>query len=55
LQRELAALSTRSKLVIAADSGHGIQYDQPDLLVGSVNELVELVREGSSTAAASWP
>jgi len=45
MQRELVALSTNSKQVIAAKSGHGIPYDQPELLIGSVKELVALVRE----------
>lgn len=45
MQRELASLSTNSRQVIAAESGHGIPYDQPELLLGSVRELVELVRE----------
>jgi pimeloyl-ACP methyl ester carboxylesterase len=46
LQQELAAVSTRSKHVVATEGGHGIQYDQPELLVGSVSELVQMVRDG---------
>jgi len=45
MQQELVALSANGKQVIAAESGHGIQYDQPELLIDSVRELVELVRE----------
>ena len=45
MQQELVALSSNSKQVIAADSGHSIQYDQPELLIGSVKQLVKLVRE----------
>ena len=45
MQRELVSLSTNSKQVIAAESGHGIPYDQPELLISCVRELIELVRE----------
>ena len=45
MQRELVELSTNGKQIMAADSGHGIQYDQPELLIGSVKELVEQVRK----------
>jgi pimeloyl-ACP methyl ester carboxylesterase len=45
MQRELVALSTNSKQVIAAASGHGIPHDQPELLLSSVKELVEFARE----------
>ncbi len=45
MQQELVALSTASRQIIATDSGHGIQNDQPDLLIASVNELVERVRD----------
>jgi pimeloyl-ACP methyl ester carboxylesterase len=51
LQKELAALSTRSKHVIATEAAHGIQYDQPEVLIGSVNELVQMVREGAAATA----
>ena len=44
LQRELVALSTQGRQIIASESGHGIHADQPDLLVDSVSELVQLVR-----------
>jgi pimeloyl-ACP methyl ester carboxylesterase len=44
LQRELAALSTRGRQIVATQSGHGIQTDQPELVMASLMELVELVR-----------
>lgn len=44
-QRELARLSNRSKFVIARDSGHLIQLDQPTLVVKLVEEL-QLLIEG---------
>ncbi len=45
LQLELVALSTQGRQIIASESGHGIHADQPDLLIDSVNELIQLVRE----------
>jgi pimeloyl-ACP methyl ester carboxylesterase len=42
LQRELAALSTNGRLVVARDSGHSIQVDQPQLIIDSVRDLVRL-------------
>lgn len=44
LQRELASLSTRGRQVLATRSGHGIQTDQPELVIASLTELVQLVR-----------
>ena len=44
LQRELTSLSTQGKQVIAAESGHAIQFDQPELLIESIEELVQVVR-----------
>ena len=44
LQIELASLSARGKQIIAAESGHAIQFDQPELLIESIAELVQVVR-----------
>ena len=41
LQEELAQLSSNSKLLLAKDSGHNIPYDQPQWVIGAVEELVE--------------
>ena len=41
LQSELVALSSNSKQVIAEQSGHNIQLDQPDLVIDSVQEMVD--------------
>ena len=41
LQRALAALSPDGRLVVAADAGHGIQRDDPQLVVDLVTELVQ--------------
>lgn len=45
LQRELTSLSTRGRQVTATESGHAIPSDQPELLIESAKELVQLVRE----------
>ena len=40
MQVELAGLSSNSKQVIAEKSGHYIQFDQPELVIESIIELV---------------
>jgi pimeloyl-ACP methyl ester carboxylesterase len=47
LQAELAALSSRSRHLLAARSGHMIHQDEPELVIASVRELVEAVRHGN--------
>ena len=44
LQRELAALSTNSELIVAGDSGHNMHADQPQLVIDAVTELVLLAQ-----------
>jgi len=41
LQQELAGLSTQGEQVIAEESGHNIQWDQPDLVIDAIRTLVE--------------
>lgn len=43
---ELSLLSTNSKLLVAEDSGHHIQIEQPKLVVSAVREVVESARTG---------
>jgi pimeloyl-ACP methyl ester carboxylesterase len=45
MQQELTQLSTRSKQVVAKNSGHYIQLDRPDLVIGAVREVVDQLRE----------
>jgi pimeloyl-ACP methyl ester carboxylesterase len=45
LQNELAALSTKSQHMIAKKSGHYIMYDQPDLVIQAVLDLVKKTRD----------
>jgi hypothetical protein len=40
-QSELAALSSASKQIIAGESGHYIQLDQPDLVISAIREVVQ--------------
>ena len=43
-QRELARLSPQGRHLVARDSGHWIQFDEPDLVVRVLREVVERVR-----------
>ncbi|MGH9908252.1 MAG: alpha/beta fold hydrolase [Pyrinomonadaceae bacterium] len=44
MQRALAGLSSRSKHIIAAKSGHYIQRDQPELVIDAIRQVVEATR-----------
>lgn len=44
MQKELAALSSNSKQIIAEKSGHYIQLDQPELVIDSILNLVRRTR-----------
>jgi pimeloyl-ACP methyl ester carboxylesterase len=46
LLEEMARQSTRGRLVVAEQSGHGVMFDQPELIVALVRELVEAARGG---------
>lgn len=46
LQFELSCLSSRSRLLVAAKSGHGIQIDQPEIVVEAIRQIVEVARAG---------
>ncbi len=45
LQSELAALSSESKQVIAEQSGHNIQLDQPDLVIDAIQEMLDAIQK----------
>jgi pimeloyl-ACP methyl ester carboxylesterase len=45
MQKELSHLSTRGAQVIAKNSGHYIQLDRPDLVIRSIREVVDEVRQ----------
>jgi pimeloyl-ACP methyl ester carboxylesterase len=44
MQNELAHLSTHSTHVIAKNSGHFIQFDRPDIVIGAVRKIVDQAR-----------
>jgi pimeloyl-ACP methyl ester carboxylesterase len=45
LQAELAALSSRGRLVVAKDSGHYIQLERPELVIDAIREVVAAGRQ----------
>ena len=44
-QQELAGLSTDSQIIVAADSGHNVQLQQPDLVVKAIQDIVDKVKK----------
>ena len=44
LQADLARRSSSGKQVIAEKSGHYIQFDQPDLVIDAIRQVVEATR-----------
>jgi hypothetical protein len=44
LQQELVSLPTNGRQIVASESGHHIYADQPQLVIDSVHELVQLLR-----------
>jgi hypothetical protein len=47
-QASLPRRSQNGKQIIAEKSGHSIQYDQPDLTIDAIRQVVEAARNGSS-------
>jgi pimeloyl-ACP methyl ester carboxylesterase len=43
IQQELVSLSTAGKLIVAENSGHEIQWYQPDLVIDAIRSIVEQV------------
>jgi pimeloyl-ACP methyl ester carboxylesterase len=48
MQKELAGLSSNSTYIVAAESGHDIQNEQPDLVIDSIRRVVAAARRPSS-------
>jgi pimeloyl-ACP methyl ester carboxylesterase len=46
LQQELAQLVPGGRLVIATESGHDIQHEQPELVLDAIRDVVLAVRAG---------
>lgn len=44
-QQKLAALSTNSRPILAQESGHEIQMQQPDLVVDAIREVLAKVHD----------
>jgi hypothetical protein len=49
---ELTNLSHNSKIIVAENSGHHIQLDEPQVVVDAVRAVVEALRHGSSAKGA---
>lgn len=47
-QINLAKLSTRSKFLIAEHSGHGIPFEQPEIVVETARQMIQELREKKS-------
>ena len=45
-QVRLAALSSDSRLIVAAKNGHNIIIDNPDLVASAIHDVATAVREG---------
>jgi pimeloyl-ACP methyl ester carboxylesterase len=45
LQEEIASLSTNGRRIIAERSGHNIILDQPEIIVESILEMIESIRQ----------
>ncbi len=50
LQEDFAALVPGGRLVVAEESGHFIQGDQPELVITAIQEVVEAVRDPDTWA-----
>jgi pimeloyl-ACP methyl ester carboxylesterase len=42
--RQLARLSSSGRHIVAATSGHWIQFDDPDLVVDTIRDIVDRTR-----------
>jgi hypothetical protein len=53
LQKEMAAESPQGRYLVAANSGHNIQVDQPDVVTGAIHSVVQDIR--NHTRASPGP
>lgn len=51
LQDDLAQLVPNARHVMAADSGHDIHQDQPELVIAAIRDVVDAVRDPSAWAS----
>ena len=56
-QADLTTLLPNSRQILAEESGHYIQLDQPDLVIDAIDDVIENVRDASpsGTPAAATP
>jgi pimeloyl-ACP methyl ester carboxylesterase len=47
-EADLTQISQNSEQIIAEDSGHNIQFDDPDLVIDAIRRVVEAARNGGS-------
>ena len=47
MQSDLLNLSRNSKQIVASNSGHHIQLDEPEVVTGAIQQVVEEVRRGA--------
>ena len=50
--RQLANLSSGGRHIVAATSGHWIQFDQPDLVVETIRDLVDRTRRANAPCSS---
>ena len=48
LQEDLATLSANSTYIVAAGSGHNVHFDQPDLVIAAIQQLLDQSRVQTS-------
>ena len=53
MQEELAHLSTRGTQTISKNSSHYIQFDNPELVISTIRNIVQQVRNSQTSVAAS--
>jgi pimeloyl-ACP methyl ester carboxylesterase len=53
LQKRLASLSSRSVHVLARESGHFVQLDQPDVVLAAVRAAVDAARNDGRLASCA--
>lgn len=53
LQKELASQTPNSQQIIAEKSGHGIHFDQPELVIAVIQELITNIRSSGNRAITS--
>lgn len=54
LQADLVTKSSRGKQIIAQNSGHTIQYDQPEIVIEAIREMVDKLRNKFGSYEITW-